>query len=41
MLVYGLKFCGIVIPINGSKLSFKNVDIVRKINRNNTALIIE
>jgi hypothetical protein len=41
MLLYGLRFCGIAIPINGSKLSFKNVDIVRKIGGNNTALIIE
>ena len=41
MLLYGLRFCGIAIPINGSKLSFKNVDIVRKLGGNNTALIIE
>ena len=36
MLVYGLKFCGLAIPMNGSKLSFKNIDIVRKIGGNNT-----
>ena len=41
MLVYGLKFCGIAIARNGSKPSFKNVDIARKMSGNNTPLKIE